>query len=70
MLKFAEIDELDRLHDPQEIVEYGQEELCLDFIDISNYMLDRGFLPKTINDCFSKFAGREIIVCKNKDDRG
>lgn len=54
--------ELDELRLPMDIVIKGQGELGLDYIEIVDYMQERGFPVGTINSCFSMWAGREVVV--------
>ena len=56
--------ELDALTIPMEIVITGQEELALDYIEIADYMQDRGYSPDQINKCFSIWARQAVVVCK------
>ena len=56
--------ELDALTIPMDIVIKGQSELALDYIEIADYMLDRGYSPDQINTCFSVWAGQEVVVCR------
>ena len=60
----TDIAELDSLTIPMDIVVKGQDELALDYIEIADYMQNRGFPPEQINKCFSVWAGREVVVCK------
>lgn len=61
------IDDLDAQLMPMDIIIKGQDELCLDFIDVVDYMLKRGYSVETINKNFSIFAGRDIRVCNHKE---
>ena len=65
----TDIAELDSLTIPMDIVVKGQDELALDYIEIADYMQNRGFPPEQINKCFSVWAGREVVVCKPNDKR-
>jgi len=60
----TDIAELDALRLPMDIVVKGQDELALDYIEIADYMLARGFTTAQINKCFSVWAGRDVVVCK------
>ena len=64
MMLSTDIAELDELAKPMDIVVKGQDELGLDYIEIADYMQQRGFSAKTINRCFSVWAKREVVVCK------
>ena len=53
---------LDECIFPYEIVEKGQGELGLDYIDIVKYMQDNGHSDKQINTCFKVYTSKNIIV--------
>jgi len=59
----TDIAELDALTIPMDIVVKGQGELALDYIEIADYMQDRGYSPAQINKCFTIWAGQEVVVC-------
>lgn len=60
----TDLAELDKLTMPMDIVVKGQDELGLDYIEISVYMLARRFTPEQINKCFSVWAKQNIKVVK------
>ena len=45
-----------------DVVEKGQGELALDYIDIAAYMVTRGFSKSSINAAFSQYARQELRV--------
>ena len=58
----SEMSELDSLKMPMDIVVKGQDELGFDYIEIADYMLERGYKPEQINKCFSVWSGKNIRV--------
>jgi len=52
-----DIDELNKLSIPMDIVVKGQDELGLDYMKYRNYS------KQQINFCFSVWAGRKVVVC-------
>jgi len=58
-----DIDELNKLSIPMDIVVKGQDELGLDYIEIADYMKYRNYSKQQINFCFSVWAGRKVVVC-------
>lgn len=62
MLTSADIANLDTCIFAYEIVEKGQGELGLDYIDIVEYMQDKHYTDKVINSCFRVYSGKDIRV--------
>jgi len=63
MLTELDISNLDNIQMAMDVVIRGQNELGLDYIDIANYMISRGFSTRVINTCFSVHSGYNVNVC-------
>ena len=55
--------ELDELSFTMDVIEKGQGELGLDYMDIVKYLRGRGTPKSIINKCFSTFAGQNLNFC-------
>jgi len=53
----SDISELDGKTTAYDVVEYADTELCLDFLDVADYMLARGFSADAINTAMNLQAG-------------
>ena len=62
MLLDTDIMALDECIFPYEIVEKGQGELGLDYIDIVKYMEEKGHSKKQINTCFRVYTSKDLNV--------